>query len=58
MIDVHFSQTANTVFIDEGTRTTAIELPSGLDPAEVAQVLQSKTLTAIVAALVGKEQTK
>ncbi|MDN4608640.1 hypothetical protein [Sporosarcina highlanderae] len=58
MIDVHYSAISRQVFVDEGTKTTAIDLPDGLDAVEIAYVLQSDTLREIVAALVGKERVK
>lgn len=53
-MNVHYSATSRTVYIDENTRVTAINLPADLDPVEVAQVLQSNTLRAIIAALIEK----
>lgn len=51
MISVHYSATARQVFIDEGSRTTAVYLPTDIDPIEVAYVLKTDTLRAVIAAL-------
>lgn len=58
MISVHYSAVSRQVFIDEGTKTTVIDLPDDLDSAEIASVLQSDTMRAIVAAIVQNNFTK
>lgn len=55
MIKIHHSATARQIYIDEGSRTTAIDLPPDIDATELAYVLQSDTLLAIVKALSNKE---
>ncbi|WP_153733494.1 hypothetical protein [Sporosarcina obsidiansis] len=58
MLNVHYSPMSRQVFIDEGSRTTTIDLPAGLDASELAYVLPSDTLRAIIQQLTNEKGTK
>ena len=50
-MEIYHYPASSTLEIAEGSRTTTVELPAGLDPVEVANLIKSGTMRAVVAQL-------
>ena len=49
---VYVNAITHELYIDKGTQTTVIKLPKDIDTAELAEILQSKTVVALIDAIV------
>jgi len=57
-MNIYYNAVNKSIYIDHADRITTIELPADIDPIEVAYVLQSDTLRAVIENLQPKTKPK
>ena len=54
MPKIYYNAGTRQIYVDKpGGQTVTIDLPEGLDPAEIAYTVQSDTMRAVIEALTG-----